>query len=325
MCRSEAEGGRRCQNADLHNNVRRRTKADNNARKQISRYKQKMATLEAQRPDLRRVLNAQMATTDPTDDGVIQRLRADRSRARRAGDMNAVETVEAQLVAAQMVLAEHRLAQARTTEGATPTTNEAAQPTPEPADTVGAPKVEERRSTEGLAVPDADPAQAWQRVQSAGMDRASRDDLIAAQAAARTIAQRWDLQEELKRRAEDQARRGAQAAREAERTMSADRAAHVREALNASRGQHGDGTWVRLADVRAGLPADMSRAEVDAVFRQLSRSGDVTFAPNPDQKNHTLADHENGIWVGNENNHLVFWNERTPQRQQTAASTPANT
>lgn len=111
MCRSLAEGGRRCP-CD-YRRIRIRSKADNNARKQISRYKQQMAQLEAKRPDLLNVVHAQMAITDPTDSSVIQQLRADRSRARRSGDVAAVEIVDAQLVAAQLALAEHRLTEAR--------------------------------------------------------------------------------------------------------------------------------------------------------------------------------------------------------------------
>ncbi len=110
MCRSLAEGGRRCP-CDSRR-MRVRSKADNAARKQISRYKQHIAQLEEANPALQQVIRAQTAVTDPTSD-VIKQLRADRSRARRAGDDNAVQVIDAQLAAAQLVIAQHRLAEAR--------------------------------------------------------------------------------------------------------------------------------------------------------------------------------------------------------------------
>ncbi len=149
---------------------------------------------------------------------------------------------------------------------------------------------------------------AWERVVAAGLANASREDLIAAQdAAARTALQLLEMQGELRRRAEHQARADAAAAKQADRTMSEDQASRVCAAIDTA-GEHvGRGDWMRLSELRAALPPDMDRAEVDAILRRLSRAGDLVLAPDPDRKHLGLTDHESGIWLGDENNHLIAW------------------
>ena len=113
MCRAANEPGgpRRCPCSDRPR-PRYRAKADNAGRKQISRCKQAIAQLTAANPALEQVISAQTAITVPGSD-VIKQLRAARSRARQAGDADAVQVIDAQLAAAQLVIAQHRLAEAR--------------------------------------------------------------------------------------------------------------------------------------------------------------------------------------------------------------------
>lgn len=114
MCRSADEPGgpRRCPSSDRCR-PRVRSKADNRARKKISRYKQQASVLETANPGMQQVIRAQMAVTDPDDNAVIQRLRAERSHARRTGDTDLAHVLDAKLVGAQLALAQHSLAQAR--------------------------------------------------------------------------------------------------------------------------------------------------------------------------------------------------------------------
>jgi hypothetical protein len=79
-----------------------------------------------------------------------------------------------------------------------------------------------------------------------------------------------------------------------------------------------EGTWQRLADVRAALPSDLSRADVDAVLKQMSREGAITLAPNPDRKALRQSDHDNAITIGGDHNHLVY---RNPQEHEGPADT----
>ncbi|MEV7098251.1 hypothetical protein AB0M80_35965 [Amycolatopsis sp. NPDC051045] len=62
--------------------------------------------------------------------------------------------------------------------------------------------------------------------------------------------------------------------------------------------------WVGLVDLRpklGGAPA----AEVDAVLKELSRTGQVHLVPEDNRKALTAADHEAAIRIGGEDNHLL--------------------
>lgn len=61
--------------------------------------------------------------------------------------------------------------------------------------------------------------------------------------------------------------------------------------------------WVRLADLRPWVGA--SRADVDVVLKQLSRSQQATVMPAQDQRTLTPADQEAAIRIGGENKHLI--------------------
>ncbi len=64
------------------------------------------------------------------------------------------------------------------------------------------------------------------------------------------------------------------------------------------------GDWVRLAELRPKLNG-ADRADVDRVLKEMSRSGLVHLAPDPDRKSLTAADREASIRIGGEDNHLV--------------------
>ena len=61
--------------------------------------------------------------------------------------------------------------------------------------------------------------------------------------------------------------------------------------------------WVKLADLRPLLGA--GRAEVDKVFKELSRAGQINLAPSSDRKALTAADHDAAIVIGGEANHQL--------------------
>jgi hypothetical protein len=61
--------------------------------------------------------------------------------------------------------------------------------------------------------------------------------------------------------------------------------------------------WVRLADLRPSVGA--SRADVDVVLKQLSRSQQATVMPAQDQRTLTPADQEAAVRIGGENKHLI--------------------
>ena len=62
--------------------------------------------------------------------------------------------------------------------------------------------------------------------------------------------------------------------------------------------------WVGLVDLRrrlGGIPGD----QVDAVLRELSRTGRAHLVPESNRKALTDADHEAAIRIGGEDNHLI--------------------
>ncbi|WP_328648573.1 hypothetical protein OHS58_14535 [Amycolatopsis sp. NBC_00348] len=61
--------------------------------------------------------------------------------------------------------------------------------------------------------------------------------------------------------------------------------------------------WVGLVDLRPklGAPAD----EVDAVLKELSRTGQAHLVPEDNRKVLNAADHEAAIRIGGEDNHLL--------------------
>jgi hypothetical protein len=61
--------------------------------------------------------------------------------------------------------------------------------------------------------------------------------------------------------------------------------------------------WVRLADLRPSVGA--SRADVDVVLKQLSRSQQATMMPAQDLRTLTPADEEAAVRIGGENKHLL--------------------
>ncbi|ONH31379.1 hypothetical protein [Pseudofrankia asymbiotica] len=66
------------------------------------------------------------------------------------------------------------------------------------------------------------------------------------------------------------------------------------------------GDWVRLADLRPRLGADLARADVDAALRRMNRGPGVTVAPNEDQKALTGADQRDAVEIGGQAKHLIM-------------------
>ncbi|EFL07120.1 predicted protein [Streptomyces sp. AA4] len=62
--------------------------------------------------------------------------------------------------------------------------------------------------------------------------------------------------------------------------------------------------WVGLADLRP-LLRDAATAEVDAVLKQLSRTGQAHLVPESNRKALTPADREAAVRIGGEDNHLL--------------------
>jgi hypothetical protein len=73
------------------------------------------------------------------------------------------------------------------------------------------------------------------------------------------------------------------------------------------------GVWQRLADLRAALPPELSRAEVDAMLKRMARAGEIETAPDPDRKSLKQEDHDNALHRGSgDHDHLVIWAPRDP-------------
>ncbi|MDT3440943.1 MULTISPECIES: hypothetical protein [unclassified Pseudofrankia] len=66
------------------------------------------------------------------------------------------------------------------------------------------------------------------------------------------------------------------------------------------------GDWVRLADLRPRLGADLTRADVDAALRRMNRGPGVTVAPDEDQKALTGADQREAVEIGGQAKHLIM-------------------
>ncbi|WP_410659438.1 hypothetical protein [Amycolatopsis sp. lyj-112] len=62
--------------------------------------------------------------------------------------------------------------------------------------------------------------------------------------------------------------------------------------------------WVGLVDLRPML-GEASTVDVDAVLKELSRSGQVHLVPESNRKALTSADHAAAIRIGGEDNHLL--------------------
>ncbi|GAA1028411.1 MULTISPECIES: hypothetical protein [Amycolatopsis] len=62
--------------------------------------------------------------------------------------------------------------------------------------------------------------------------------------------------------------------------------------------------WVGLADLRP-LLGDAAVAEVDAVLKQLSRTGQAHLVPESNRKALTAEDKEAAVRIGGEDNHLL--------------------
>nr|BFE53267.1 hypothetical protein GCM10017745_66940 [Saccharothrix mutabilis subsp. capreolus] len=62
--------------------------------------------------------------------------------------------------------------------------------------------------------------------------------------------------------------------------------------------------WVGLVELRPML-GDIPVAEVDAVLKELSRTGQAHLVPESNRKALTPADHEAAIRIGGEDNHLI--------------------
>jgi len=62
--------------------------------------------------------------------------------------------------------------------------------------------------------------------------------------------------------------------------------------------------WVGLVDLRPML-GDAPKADVDAVLKELSRTGQAHLVPEPNRKVLTAADHAAAVRVGGEDNHLI--------------------
>ncbi|MGM1058560.1 hypothetical protein [Saccharothrix sp. Mg75] len=66
----------------------------------------------------------------------------------------------------------------------------------------------------------------------------------------------------------------------------------------------GSRAWVSLTDMRAML-VQARREDVDAVLKELDRSGKAHLVPESDRKVLTDADHAAAIRLGGEDNHLI--------------------
>jgi hypothetical protein len=62
--------------------------------------------------------------------------------------------------------------------------------------------------------------------------------------------------------------------------------------------------WVGLVDLRP-LLGEAPTPDVDAVLKELSRTGQVHLVPESNRKALTAADHEAAIRIGGEDNHLI--------------------
>ncbi|RSN39201.1 MULTISPECIES: hypothetical protein [unclassified Amycolatopsis] len=62
--------------------------------------------------------------------------------------------------------------------------------------------------------------------------------------------------------------------------------------------------WVSLVELRPML-GEASTVDVDAVLKELSRSGQAHLVPESNRKALTAADHEAAIRIGGEDNHLI--------------------
>ncbi|MFC0108319.1 hypothetical protein [Kibdelosporangium aridum] len=62
--------------------------------------------------------------------------------------------------------------------------------------------------------------------------------------------------------------------------------------------------WVGLVDLRPML-GDASRQDVDAVLKELSRTGQVHLVPMSNRKALTQADHDAAIRIGGDDNHRL--------------------
>jgi hypothetical protein len=62
--------------------------------------------------------------------------------------------------------------------------------------------------------------------------------------------------------------------------------------------------WVALVDLRP-LLGGAARADVDKVFKDLSRAGQINLAPDSNRKALTTVDHDAAIVIGGEANHLL--------------------
>lgn len=62
--------------------------------------------------------------------------------------------------------------------------------------------------------------------------------------------------------------------------------------------------WVGLADLRP-LLGDAPTDKVDAVLKELSRTGQVHLVPESNRKALTAADHAAAVRIGGEDNHLI--------------------
>jgi hypothetical protein len=70
------------------------------------------------------------------------------------------------------------------------------------------------------------------------------------------------------------------------------------------------GGWQSLADLRAALPPDMTRAEVDAVLHRMRKDREFEAVPDPDRKNLRPVDHDAALTVAGQANHLLNWAPR---------------
>ncbi|MEV6909289.1 hypothetical protein [Amycolatopsis sp. NPDC051071] len=62
--------------------------------------------------------------------------------------------------------------------------------------------------------------------------------------------------------------------------------------------------WVGLVDLRPML-GEASTVDVDAVLKELSRSGQVHLVPESNRKTLSAADHAAAVRIGGEDNHLL--------------------
>jgi hypothetical protein len=62
--------------------------------------------------------------------------------------------------------------------------------------------------------------------------------------------------------------------------------------------------WVGLVDLRPML-GDAPKADVDAVLKELSRTGQAHLVPEPNRKVLNDADHAAAVRIGGEDNHLI--------------------